>query len=78
MWLIDSFYYYFPVDALIKISSTEGYDALWCSMIPSLLLVSNPSIQFTVYEALKTEVQKLIGKSVSSMFFTKSLALQAV
>lgn len=51
------------IDALIKISSTEGYNALWSSMIPSLLLVANPSIQFTLYETLKSEVEKLLGKS---------------
>lgn len=50
------------IDALIKISSSEGCHALWSSVVPSLLLVANPSIQFTLYEMLKSEMVKLLNK----------------
>lgn len=38
---------------LLEISRTEGAQALWAGTLPSLVLVSNPAIQFMVYEALK-------------------------
>lgn len=41
---------------LIHIANTEGIGALWSGIAPSLILVSNPAIQFTVYEALKRRV----------------------
>ncbi|CAN0492225.1 unnamed protein product, partial [Discosporangium mesarthrocarpum] len=31
----------------------EGIEGLWAGMAPSLVLVSNPIIQFVVYETLK-------------------------
>ncbi|XP_054706284.1 peroxisomal membrane protein PMP34-like [Uloborus diversus] len=51
------------IDALIKISKMEGISSLWSSMVPSLMLVINPAIQFSVYEALKRELPKLLGKN---------------
>ncbi|XP_035233875.1 peroxisomal membrane protein PMP34-like, partial [Stegodyphus dumicola] len=65
------------LDALIKISATEGWTSLWSSMVPSLILVTNPAIQFTVYESLKTEFPKLIGQqelNALSFFFLGALA----
>ncbi|XP_013190887.1 peroxisomal membrane protein PMP34 [Amyelois transitella] len=38
---------------LIEISRTEGPKGLWSGTLPSLILVSNPAIQFMVYEYLK-------------------------
>lgn len=38
---------------LFEIGRTEGAQALWAGTLPSLVLVSNPAIQFMVYEALK-------------------------
>ncbi|XP_003738714.1 peroxisomal membrane protein PMP34 [Galendromus occidentalis] len=40
-------------EGLVDIARNEGLSALWSSTLPSLILVSNPSIQFMVYEALK-------------------------
>ncbi|KFM56791.1 Peroxisomal membrane protein PMP34, partial [Stegodyphus mimosarum] len=65
------------LDALIKISAAEGWTSLWSSMVPSLMLVANPAIQFTVYETLKTEFPKLIGRqelNAVSFFFLGALA----
>lgn len=38
---------------LIELYKKEGAKGLWSGTIPSLLLVSNPAIQFMVYESLK-------------------------
>ena len=40
-------------DGLTKISRQEGLMGLWNGTLPSLLLVSNPTIQFVVYERIK-------------------------
>lgn len=40
-------------DGLIEIAKKEGVKGLWSGVFPSLLLVSNPAIQFMVYESLK-------------------------
>ncbi|CAG0916444.1 unnamed protein product [Notodromas monacha] len=41
------------IHGLSKISEEEGATALWSGTVPSLMLVSNPAIQFMVYEFLK-------------------------
>jgi len=41
------------LDGIIKIAQMEGASTLWSGMIPSLMLVSSPAIQFMVYESLK-------------------------
>jgi len=46
------------LDGLFKIASNEGLESLWAGAVPSLVLVSNPSIQFMVYEFLKRKVLK--------------------
>lgn len=38
---------------LLDLYKTEGAKGLWSGTVPSLLLVSNPAIQFMVYESLK-------------------------
>eukprot|EP00927_Polykrikos_kofoidii_P078215 TRINITY_DN75060_c0_g1_i1.p1 TRINITY_DN75060_c0_g1~~TRINITY_DN75060_c0_g1_i1.p1 ORF type:complete len:390 (+),score=42.45 TRINITY_DN75060_c0_g1_i1:136-1170(+) len=40
-------------DALWQIARKEGVTALWSGMTPSLILVSNPTVQFVAYERLK-------------------------
>lgn len=51
-------------DGLQKIISQEGAATLWSGTLPSLVLVSNPAIQFMIYEALKRRVQRLLGSDV--------------
>ncbi|CAG2116347.1 unnamed protein product [Medioppia subpectinata] len=48
------------LDAICKISQTEGLLTLWSSVLPSLVLVSNPALQFMIYELLKREAQQLL------------------
>ncbi|XP_022665093.1 peroxisomal nicotinamide adenine dinucleotide carrier-like isoform X2 [Varroa destructor] len=57
------------LDGLITIYREEGVHALWSSTLPSLILVSNPSIQFMVYEALKRRCETLgIALSAGTAF----------
>lgn len=51
------------VDGLCKIYKEEGVGALWSGTFPSLILVSNPSVQFASYERLK---QSLLHFRLSS------------
>lgn len=44
------------LEGLFEISKTEGARGLWSGAVPSLLLVSNPAIQFMVYEHLKRQL----------------------
>lgn len=44
------------LDGLTRIYQEEGLSGLWNGTLPSLLLVSNPSIQFVAYERVKTWV----------------------
>lgn len=42
------------------IKKNEGCKALWSSTLPSLMLVSNPALQFMVYENLKRKAMKFL------------------
>jgi len=57
----------FP-DALVTIWRQEGAKSLWSGTGPSLLLVSNPAVQFMVYEALKRECQSIFHTQELSAF----------
>ncbi|XP_021344927.1 peroxisomal membrane protein PMP34-like, partial [Mizuhopecten yessoensis] len=46
--------------ALLKIARMEGIGALWNGTLPSIVLASNPSLQFMVYEVVKRYFQKLM------------------
>lgn len=52
-------------EGLCDIFKKEGMTGLWSGTLPSLLLVSNPAIQFMVYESLK---RKLITKGYFDSF----------
>ncbi len=59
-------------DCLTRIASEEGVAALWKGVGPSLVLVSNPSIQFVVYERLRStmdEIAKKRGSDITSLEF---------
>lgn len=47
---------------IYKIAATEGVPALWAGAIPSLVLVTNPAIQFMIYENLKRRTQLWTGQ----------------
>lgn len=61
------FYYDFSIfaDAVVQITREEGVAALWSSTFTSLLLVSNPAIQFVIYEGLKRHLRKAVTREVS-------------
>ena len=52
----------FILDGLIQIGYHEGIPSVWAGTIPSLVLVSQPTIKFTVYEFLKRYYLQLYGK----------------
>ncbi|CAH0729817.1 unnamed protein product, partial [Brenthis ino] len=52
-------------EGLCDIFKKEGMSGLWSGTLPSLLLVSNPAIQFMVYESLK---RKLVTKGYFDSF----------
>ncbi|XP_030372001.1 peroxisomal membrane protein PMP34 [Scaptodrosophila lebanonensis] len=51
------------------VAKTEGVKGLWSGTIPSLILVSNPALQFMMYEMLKRNVMKFTGGEVGSLGF---------
>lgn len=57
-------------EGLISIFQNEGAKGLWSGTVPSLLLVSNPAIQFMVYEALK---RHLVSKGISNNYYSAFL-----
>lgn len=70
-----------PYDDLLSglkyIARKEGIQKLWSGTTASLMLVVNPAIQFSVYEAIKRYLTKLYGKespSVLYFFFLGALA----
>lgn len=54
------------LDGMVHIALNEGISALWNGVGPSLMLVANPAIHFTVYEALK---RRIPTKTATSFFF---------
>ena len=42
------------LSTVVSIARKEGLAKLWSGLIPSLILVSNPSVQFVSYEKLKS------------------------
>ncbi|GFS51176.1 peroxisomal membrane protein PMP34 [Trichonephila clavipes] len=65
------------IDAITKIAAKEGWQSLWSGMLPSLMLVINPAIQFTIYEALKAEYSKVFGSKIAgglSVFIMGAIA----
>lgn len=60
-------------DGLIKIIQREGPAALWSGTIPSLVLVSNPAVQFMIFELLKRNLQQMLEKKELSPFHVFTL-----
>jgi len=46
------------VKMMLDIVKSEGIGALWSGVMPALVLVVNPIIQYTIFEQLKTVVER--------------------
>lgn len=58
------------VDALVTIAKEEGLPSLYSGTLPSLILVLNPALQWTIYEFLKLHCQKWNGiKQLSALAY---------
>jgi solute carrier family 25 (peroxisomal adenine nucleotide transporter), member 17 len=57
------------LSGLKYIAKTEGWKKLWSGTYASLILVSNPAIQFSVYETIKRYSAKFYGKESPSMLY---------
>lgn len=57
------------IEGLKYIWRTEGIYGLWAGTLPSLMLVSNPALQFMMYEALKRRVTHWSKKPSALTFF---------
>lgn len=55
-------------DGLIKIAQQEGLGSLWSGTAPSLILVTNPAVQFMIFEMLKRNLKALLDKNELSPF----------
>uniref|UniRef100_A0A0B7B3X2 Peroxisomal membrane protein PMP34 n=1 Tax=Arion vulgaris TaxID=1028688 RepID=A0A0B7B3X2_9EUPU len=51
------------IDCIVKIIQKEGIKTLWGGTVPSILLATNPAIQFMVYEALKRYFTHMLNVS---------------
>jgi len=67
-------------DGLIKISQEEGVGELWNGTMASLILVSNPTIQFFAYDKLKDYIVRVKSsdKLSSFEFFLLGAAAKAI
>ena len=54
-------------DAIKKIHAEEGFGGFYRGLVPSLILVSNPAIQFVVYEQLVSLYTKAANKGIVSV-----------
>lgn len=61
-------------DGLIQISKKEGIEALWNGALPSLLLVINPALQMSTYEAIKRRFEGKVKLSAINYFFIGAIA----
>lgn len=57
------------LQGLQYVAKTEGLTGLWSGTIPSLMLVSNPALQFMMYELLKRNIQIFTGGEMGSLSF---------
>lgn len=57
------------ISGIKYIAENEGVEKLWSGTTASLMLVSNPAIQFSVYEAIKRYLTKLYGSETPSVLY---------
>jgi adenine nucleotide transporter 17 len=55
-------------EAAVKIIKEDGYMGFWRGIIPALVLVINPVIQYTVFEKMKAWMEKS-KKNLSALDF---------
>lgn len=48
----------------MKVARNEGFLALWSGLLSSLVLVTNPAINFMIYEALKRNILPVLQNFV--------------
>lgn len=70
------------VDCLVRITKEEGFFSMWKGVGPSLILVSNPTIQFVAYEWLR-RINEAIAKArggeiTAAEFFLLGAAAKAI
>lgn len=53
----------------MKIIKTEGPVALYSGLLSSLILVSNPAINFMIYESLKRNILPVLRNFVSKFIW---------
>jgi Mitochondrial carrier protein len=58
---------------LKSVYSDEGTDGLWSGTVPSLILVTNPIIQFAAYDQLKILVGRGAAAKVGTAYYYISL-----
>jgi len=64
-------------DGFLRVGKEEGWTTLWDGTMPSLLLVSNPAIQWAVYEFLKDALRRWHGGADLAAMETFALAALA-
>ena len=57
------------IETVLRILHNDGISAFWQGVIPALILVINPIIQYTVFEQLKTHWRKKFKKLGNFDFF---------
>ena len=67
-------------DGLMHIWKYEGLSKLWSGTLPSLMLVTNPAIQFMTYETLKRKITASLRNSQPPawMFFAIGAVAKAI
>lgn len=55
--------------AFREIYGAEGVKGFWRGILPALILVSNPVIQYTVFERLRVWLEKKRGGVLSAIDF---------
>jgi len=53
----------------LSIIKEEGIFAFWKGIVPSLILVSNPAIQYSLFEKLKAIIEKKTGGKLSPIYY---------
>jgi len=70
------------IDGLSKCYKNEGIAGLWKGLVPNMMLVSNPTIHFVVYERVRLVVEKIAAKRGSAItaleFFLMGALAKAV